>query len=268
MSPKVYVLTTVFNDEKNIERSICSILSQSYKYFQYIIIDDGSTDKSKSIIKKTINKDNRTTFISFDKNRGSYYPRNYFLSNFNYDYLFFQDSDDVSQKNRIEEQLKYLQQNKDVIACGSFLKIVNEKNKIVGLRKYKLSDCDIRKQFMISCPVPTPSLVIRNLKKKLFFNSKYYPADDLDFLIKLNKYGKYGNVPKFLVNYKLREKSLTVSSMKKMELASIKIRYNLIRNKNFKKEYIDYITFIIFIFAFIFISSKIKLFIFKKVKFN
>ena len=56
MRPKVYVLTSVFNDEKNIERSICSILSQSYKYFQYIIIDDGSTDKSKSIIKKTINK--------------------------------------------------------------------------------------------------------------------------------------------------------------------------------------------------------------------
>ena len=148
--------------------------------------------------------DSRVSFINLKKNIGIVENRNN-LFKLNFDYALIQDSDDISHPKRIETQVKFMEAHKNVIASGAFLNIINEEGKIIGNRKYNLNDNEIRNQFFSSCPVPFPTLIIRKLSKiKLEFDNKYFPAEDLEFIIKLGKYGKYANIPNYLLNYSYR----------------------------------------------------------------
>ena len=153
MTLKVFVFTSVYNDEKNIKESIQSILSQTYKNFKYFIINDGSTDNTKKEIEEAILGDSRVSFINLKKNIGIVENRNN-LFKLNFDYALIQDSDDISHPKRIETQVKFMEAHKNVIASGAFLNIINEEGKIIGNRKYNLNDNEIRNQFFSSCPDP------------------------------------------------------------------------------------------------------------------
>lgn len=267
MTLKVFVFTSVYNDEKNIKESIQSILSQTYKNFKYFIINDGSTDNTKKEIEEAILGDSRVSFINLKKNIGIVENRNN-LFKLNFDYALIQDSDDISHPKRIETQVKFMEAHKNVIASGAFLNIINEEGKIIGNRKYNLNDNEIRNQFFSSCPVPFPTLIIRKLSKiKLEFDNKYFPAEDLEFIIKLGKYGKYANVPNHLLNYRIRNESLTFSKMKIMEKSSIKIRLKLLKEKPYTYEISNYIYMLLYLILYIFPSS-FKYFLLKIIKFN
>ena len=83
-----------------------------------------------------------------------------------------------------------------------------------------------------------PSIIFRKKAvEKIKFNKKYYPAEDLDFLIKIGKNFNYGNLSYYLIKYKQRIDSLTNSKMSLMEKASLKIRFKLFFNEKFKKIY-------------------------------
>ena len=151
--PRVVVLMTVYNDIKNISQSIKSILSQSYKKFKFVIIDDGSTDGTKKIIKNFKLLDKRIHFINFKKNKGPMFTRNFFLKNFDYDYCIIQDSDDISKKNRLDLLIKFMEKNPNVGVCGSYLEILDDNNKFLGRRLYELEDKKIRNGFFSSCAV-------------------------------------------------------------------------------------------------------------------
>lgn len=265
MIPKVLVFTSVYNDEKNIKDSIRSILSQTYKNFKYLIINDGSTDNTKKEIEVAISGDARVEFINLKKNIGIITNRNNFLKK-KFDYAVFQDSDDISNPKRIETQVEFMEAHKNVIVSGSFLNVINEEGKIIGKRKYKLTHNEIREKFFSSCPVSTPTIILRKSNNfDLQFNNNYFPAEDLDFLIRLGEFGDYANIPHYLVNYRIRMSSLTFSKMRLMESSSIKIRVKLIQKKFYKYKISNYIYLMFFLILYFFPNS-FKFFLLKKTK--
>lgn len=118
MKYKVSVLMTVYNAGDKLNNSISSILEQTYSNFEFIIIDDGSSDNSKEIISYYAQKDKRIIYIDRKENKGRVYSLNEGLDYCNSKFLFINDADDVSHRDRIEKQIKFYEDLKDKDSFG------------------------------------------------------------------------------------------------------------------------------------------------------
>ena len=124
----------VFNSDKYLEEAINSILTQSYQNFEFLIINDGSTDNSEKIIKSY--KDPRIHYVKNNTNLGIIKTRNIGLSLIKTPFLALIDSDDISLQNRLEIQLDYMRQNPNIDVCGTcFYKLINNKKIIINEQK-------------------------------------------------------------------------------------------------------------------------------------
>jgi len=105
---KISVLMSVFNGEAYLSEAIESILDQTYKNFEFIIINDCSTDNSKKILRKYANADKRIQLINNKQNLGLTKSLNFGLKNSHGEFVARMDSDDISLPIRLEEQYNYL----------------------------------------------------------------------------------------------------------------------------------------------------------------
>ena len=101
----ISVLLPVFNGEKDIEKAIYSILDQSYKHLELLVLDDGSTDSTYQICVRISNEDNRVKLFKNQKNLGLTKSLNILIKESKGKYLARQDSDDLSKETRLEKQL-------------------------------------------------------------------------------------------------------------------------------------------------------------------
>lgn len=133
---KISVITPTFNDSDFIAETIQSILSQTYKNFELIIVDDCSTDSTKEIIKSF--SDSRIVFLKNDKNMGAAFSRNLAISKSTGEYIAFLDGDDVWRPNKLEHQLNFMVKNNYLFSCTNY-GIISEKgdydNKIITAPK-------------------------------------------------------------------------------------------------------------------------------------
>ena len=106
MNKKITVFMPVYNSERYLKEAIDSILNQSYKNFELLIINDGSTDSSIDIIKSY--NDSRIKLINNDCNKGLPYTRNLGLKLAKGDYIAIMDSDDISYIHRLKKQIEFL----------------------------------------------------------------------------------------------------------------------------------------------------------------
>lgn len=117
----VSVIIVVYNEEKYISQAIESVLNQTYKNIQLIVVDDGSTDKTAELVKKYKN----VKYI-YQENRGEGSARNLGMSLADGDYLAFLDADDLYRNDKIEKQVKILKENNDIHIVYNDLEVVDE----------------------------------------------------------------------------------------------------------------------------------------------
>ena len=143
-SPLVTIGIPLYNAQRFIGLAINSILNQTYTNFELIITDDGSTDKSLSIVKGF--KDSRIKLISDGCNRGISYRLNQQVNMAKGKYFFRMDADDIMFPNRIERQINYLKNNPDTDVIGSSVVVIDDDNEIIAYRPAELLD-DYKKLF-------------------------------------------------------------------------------------------------------------------------
>ena len=157
----ISVVLCTYNDEKYIRKSIESILNQTYRYFELIIIDDGSTDNTNKIIKEF--NDSRIKFIE-KKNTGLIDSLNYGFSICKYEWVARMDGDDIAFSNRFETQIKYI--SEDVAVIGSQIVYIDENDNIIGKTHIPVNHKEILKRVLnIRAPIVHPTVMI---KKELF----------------------------------------------------------------------------------------------------
>lgn len=120
---KISVVIPTYNREKSILASVNSVLNQSYKNLEVIVVDDGSKDKTEELI-KTID-DPRLKYIKLDGNHGACYARNVGIKESTGKYIAFQDSDDTFREEKLEIQLKHLKECKSDLDFNKFMKHIN-----------------------------------------------------------------------------------------------------------------------------------------------
>ena len=138
MKKLVSIITPMYNAEKYIEETIKSVLSQTYKNFEMIIVDDMSTDNSKEIIKKYRRLDKRIKYIKNNKNEGAGVSRNVAIKKSKGEYIAFLDSDDLWRENKLQNQIEFMEKNNLVMSHGNYYFIYEnrkEKSKIVKTSK-------------------------------------------------------------------------------------------------------------------------------------
>lgn len=199
-SQKVSILLSVCNAERSIELSIKSILSQTYKNFELLIMDDHSTDKTFTICEEMRSIDSRITLFKNSKNLGLTKSLNILARNSNGAYIARQDADDISLDERIEKQLSFLKKNKfDAVYSRTFLK---DTKKISPKITHYLP-----KKIVIKYKNPYihGTLLIKRkaLKAVNFYDEDFYYAQDLKLVLDLQKTNyKIGimNEPLYILN--------------------------------------------------------------------
>lgn len=114
----VTIITPAYNCEKWFKRTFESVLNQSFKDFEWIIVDDCSTDKSSEVISKLIKDHSNFKLLQCEKNSGSAVARNIGLKNASGKHITFLDADDLLDPNYLEEQVKFIKENGPIISCG------------------------------------------------------------------------------------------------------------------------------------------------------
>ena len=225
----ISVVMPNYNGEKFIAQAIESILNQTYKDFEFIIIDDCSTDNSWNIIQEYARKDKRIRAYRNEKNLGVSGTLNYGLSHVTGEFIARMDSDDISSKLRFEKQVKKLEEGFDVV--GSDIKIINSSSKIIGSRVYR---DDISNVIVIESPLAHPSVMFRaSLIKDLgVYSSSFKVSQDYDLWLRFYSYGaKFHIIHEPLLRYRVHDTQ--VKSTKTKEV----IRTVLAIKKNAKKQY-------------------------------
>lgn len=170
--PKISIIVCVYNSEKFLKKCIESILNQTFKDFELIIVDDGSTDGSKKICKYYEKIDNRIKFIEKNENTGQSDARNIGLDNSNGNYIGFVDSDDWIERDMYELLYKNaIEFNAEISACRGYIDYLNNSAVFPSPDENYKKIIDINKKYIVSLmkgKYYVYSLCNKLIKKELF----------------------------------------------------------------------------------------------------
>jgi glycosyltransferase involved in cell wall biosynthesis len=266
-TPKVSVLMPAYNAEKYISDSIDSILIQTFADFEFVIIDDCSTDKTWDIIQEYSQKDKRIVAIKNEKNLGIAGNRNKLKKLAKGEYIMWQDADDISMEGRMQMQVEVLDKDSSIGIVGGYLQFFDETGDF-NIRKYDSKDSVLRQNIFRYSPVAQPASMIRKnvLDKVGDYDLNYPPAEDLDMSFRIGKNYKFSNVQKIVLRYRETHTGATFTSLKKMELSTISIRLRYASSKEYNMRLSDHIYNILQYISIFMIPPKLKITIFKLIR--
>lgn len=208
MNPKVSIIMSVYNGEEVIDKTMESVLNQTFKDFEFIIIDDKSIDSTRDVIKEYTLKDNRIILLESEENIGLTKNLNRGIKLARGDYIARTDAGDLWNKIKLERQVKFLEENKEYIICGTQTFYINKRGEILGRSSDKSADKDIRKNlFTMEAIFLHPSIIFRNIK--IYYREFFKYSQDLDLYARLFFKGKLYCLPEPLT-YKLIFSNLTI----------------------------------------------------------
>lgn len=260
MRTTISVLMPVFNAAPYLAEAIESILNQSFENFEFIIVDDCSTDHSVEIIKKFAKLDSRIIFHRNEANLGIAGNRNRCVRLATSKYVAWQDADDISLRHRLYQQLNFLDANPGVAIVGGAMEIFGS-NETVSYRKYPLCDAEIRRNIYKYSTIAQPTAMI--LRASLIdvgdYDLRYPPSEDLDMTFRLGRKWRLANLDSILIKYRVNQNSVTQKSTRKMEIKSSIIRFSNLRNPAFGASIFDIIFCAIHFISIWLVPSRIKI---------
>lgn len=208
--PEISVIMSAYNAQYYIKETIESVLCQTFKSFEFIIINDGSTDKTEDIVKQF--QDKRIIFIS-QENQGLSKSLNRCLNLSKGKYIARIDADDICYPERFEKQYKFMEGNPYYVVCGSYADVISEAGEFIFTYKdVPLSDSEIRNKITEkNCFLHSSTFYKR--EQALLIGGYYEPIrqyfEDYMFFFQLVKLGKALNIPEPLIKYRITPGSIS-----------------------------------------------------------
>ena len=210
VNPKISVLMSAYNAENHIEEAVQSILDQSFKDFEFIIINDGSNDSTLEKLRTFAEHDNRIRLID-QSNIGLTKSLVKMVELARGKYLARMDADDVSHKERFALQIQYLEDNLSVGMIGSWVHIIDEAGTTTSKKKLVSSDKKIQRKLIYGNQFVHGSVILR---KDIFFLAGGYDetfkySQDYDLWLRVSKVSKCVNYPSYLYLLRVHGDSLS-----------------------------------------------------------
>lgn len=206
--PETTVIMPVYNADEFLEPAIQSILQQSYKHFELLIINDGSTDKSQEIIDKYAELDKRIRIIK-QKNKGLVYTLNHAIKSVKTTYIARMDADDISTPERLEKQISYLKSHPNTGVVGCLTQNITYDGTYLDINVRPVSPECLELITGAYCQLAGPSIVARRnclLDSGLFRDSEY-PAEDYGYWTRIVLQKRYSLylIPQVLYYYRINQ---------------------------------------------------------------
>lgn len=221
----------VYNGEKYLKEAIESILNQTFRNFEFLVIDDGSTDNSAKIIRSF--NDARIRLERNETNLGLIKTLNKGLMLSKGKYIARMDCDDISLPKRLATQVNFMEKNPEIGVCGSWVKIIGLKKSFIN--RYPKTDVLSRAYLLFNTPFAHPAVIIRKEvfeKHDLEYSENYKHAEDYELWSRIVDYTKISNIPKVLLHYRIHPESVSKKNSSTQVENSNKVRLGLLNQLN------------------------------------
>ena len=210
-NPKVTVLMSAYNGEKYLREAIDSILGQTFKDFEFLIINDGSTDKTGEILKSY--NDPRIKIINNNKNIGLTKSLNKGLRLAKGEYIARQDADDISMPERLKKEVEFLERNRNVGLVGTDYFMINEKGKSVHIVKCLNGSRELKEKLLEGNQFGHGSVMLRRecIDKVGTYREEFKFAQDYDFYLRIAEVYDVANTSEPLYKWRIDSKSISVA---------------------------------------------------------
>lgn len=213
----ISVLMSVYNGELFLREAMDSLLAQTFKDFELLVCDDGSTDRTYEILTSYAKKDARVK-VSQHANAGLTATLNRLAKSAQSPLLARMDPDDVARPNRFERQFEYLQKHPEVVALGTAVQLIDADGVNLGCPTLAIDHEAIDRQLIkgVGAALCHPTVVIRRsaFEQVGGYDERYPTAQDLDLFLRLAEIGQLANLPEVLLSYRQHLASANVSKAK------------------------------------------------------
>lgn len=230
--PVVSVVMSVYNGENYLREAIDSVLNQIFYDFEFIIINDGSSDKSLSIIQSY--QDKRIFLIDNSENKGLIFSLNKGLEIAKGKYIARMDADDICLPERFDLQVKQFENHPNAMIVGSdYYLLDGDKNTYIK----NINDSDYQKAVLLFTPCFChPTVMMKNVFKDnhIFYDKNFIHAEDYKLWTDLNAFGDYLNINKPLLKYRHHVSQISNQKNESQLIISKRIRENYLEKLKFK----------------------------------
>ncbi len=227
IATQISVIMPVYNAEKYIKLAIESILSQTFIDFEFIIINDGSTDRTLNILEEYAQQDHRIQLVSRE-NKGLVATLNEGLALAKAPLVARMDADDISLPDRLEKQVAYLAEHANCIAIGGQTLIIDPEGDEMCIWNKLTCFEEIQDQHLntfVGSAVAHPSMMYRTSAVRSIgdYKEDCYPSEDLDLLLRLSTIGDIENLSEVILKYRVHSQSICATQQSPQKKKVIEI---------------------------------------------
>lgn len=235
--PLISIVMPVYNAGKFLPECIASIKKQTHKNWELIAIDDHSSDKSFTILKRFAKSDKRIRVYRNRVNLGGPSSANLAVKKSKSKWIARMDADDIMKPNRLAIQLKYLQRNSKAVLVGSQCDLIDANGKKIGKKLFPTDSKQIYNMLFWACPIQQPSVMVNanNLPSYFQWYNNVRICEEISFLIRISKYGQIINTKETLLLYRLHGNNLSSKDDQKFVFFNqFKTRFDALLKGNIK----------------------------------
>ena len=227
---------SVYNGALYVKEAVVSILKQTYRDWELIIINDASTDKTLEILNDLATTDDRIKIITNAENIGLTKSLNRGLLECSGEFVARMDADDVASSDRLEKQYDFMQTHLDVAVCGSQGIYIDHNGNKIGDKDLKLSSDDIKKKLLFNNQCIHSSLFFRKsiVDELGGYNEQFKTSQDYELIVRIAKKYQVVNLKDRLIHWRVHPGSVSWAS-KKQEWDAIRVRWWAITKYDYSK---------------------------------
>lgn len=220
----------VYNGEAFLSESIESVLAQSFQDFEFIIVNDGSTDGSSAILERYRTADARIQIVDNDNNSGLSASLNKGLQLSRGSFVARMDADDICAASRFEKQVRFLEQHPEIDVCGSYLSAFTNESKRIWT--YPTDPVEAHCHLLFNAPVAHPAVMFRKeslQRHNLLYDPAYRAAQDYDLWVRAIGLVQIANIDEVLLEYRLHDNQIGRSGSGLQSRAANSVRLRLLK---------------------------------------
>ena len=232
----ISVIMATCNGERFLKLAVESILTQTFKEFEFLIVNDKSTDSTPDILKAFSLKDKRIKVITNQENLGLTKSLNKALALAQGKYIARMDDDDISLKERLQKQFDFMESHKEIALCGSLSFVIDERGVVIGEKNLALDDKALNKKLLFNNQLVHSAWFLRaNVLKEIgYYNEQFKKAQDYELLFRIATKYKVCNLSEKLIKWRKRENSLSFQDKAQQKYA-LKARWLAITKYGYPK---------------------------------
>ncbi|HKF50792.1 MAG TPA: glycosyltransferase [Candidatus Acidoferrales bacterium] len=214
-STRISVVMSVYNGQEYLPEAVDSILTQTFRDFEFIIIDDGSVDKTAEILTRYAERDSRIRIISHE-NKGRAASLNIGIEAAKSEYIARMDADDVALPERLQQQFDFLETQPQVGIVGGAVELIKRNGSGVRRVQPPVSDSEIRTIMLQGNPMWHPAITMR--RKVVIaaggYRKQFLDADDYDLWLRMVELCQIANLGIYVLRYRIHANQVSVQNMR------------------------------------------------------